>query len=73
LIGITSARCSRRISAQSSTFNTRFLLTSNHEVTIRQGVDIRPPLQGQFSRAVDSPRADAKEQTGGTVEAPVVV
>jgi len=73
LIGITSARCSRRISAQSSTFNTRFLLTSNHKVRIRQGVDTRPPLQGQITRAVDSQRADAKEQTGGTVEAPVVV
>jgi hypothetical protein len=28
LIGIRSARCNRRISAQSSTLNTHFLLTS---------------------------------------------
>jgi hypothetical protein len=35
--GIRSARCSRRISAQSSTLNTHFPLTST-EVSITKGV-----------------------------------
>jgi hypothetical protein len=53
LIGIRSARYSRRISAQSSTLNTHFLLTSikgQHH----GGVSFQLPLRGQFSRAVDN-------------------
>jgi hypothetical protein len=53
LIGIRSARCSRRISAQSSTLNTHFPLTSA-EVSITEGVSFQLPLGGQFSRAVDT-------------------
>jgi len=51
--GIRSARCSRRISAQSSTLNTHFPLTSA-EVSISKGVSFQLPLRGQFSRAVDN-------------------
>jgi hypothetical protein len=54
--GIRSARCSRRISAQSSTLNTHFPLTSA-EVSITEGVSFHLPSGGQFSRAVDSLRA----------------
>jgi len=43
LIGIRSARCRRRISAQSSTFSTRFLLTSVRGQASPEG--------GQFSVA----------------------
>jgi hypothetical protein len=53
LIGIRSARYSRRISAQSSTLNTHFLLTST-EVSITEGVSFQLPLRGQFSGAVDT-------------------
>ena len=52
LIGIRSARCSRRISAQSSTLNTHFLLTSA-EVSITRNHLVQLPPRGQFSRAVD--------------------
>ena len=51
--GNFSARYSRRISAQSSTLNTHFPLTSA-EVSITEGVSFQLPLGGQFSRAVDS-------------------
>jgi hypothetical protein len=53
LIGIRSARYKRRISAQSSTLNTHFPLTSA-EVSITEGVSFQLPLRGQFSRAVDT-------------------
>ncbi|MBK9723696.1 MAG: phosphatase PAP2 family protein [Actinomycetales bacterium] len=51
LIGIFSDRCNRRISAQSSTSNTRFLLTSNRDsgsgrgstFGCRQGVSLHVP------------------------------
>jgi hypothetical protein len=42
LIGIRSARCNRRISAQSSTLNTHFPLTSA-EVSITAGVNFQLP------------------------------
>jgi hypothetical protein len=53
LIGIPSARCSRRISAQSSTFNTPLppRLGSSQGPA---GVNFRPSVGGQFSRAVDT-------------------
>jgi hypothetical protein len=54
LIGIPSARCSRRISAQSSTANSRFLLTST-EASVPEGVNFQMPPGGPFSRAVDIP------------------
>ena len=47
LIGIRSARYNRRISAQSSTLNTHFLLTSA-EVSITEGVSFQLPLRGRF-------------------------
>ena len=53
LIGIPSARCNRRISAQSSTDNTRFLLP-RAEVRVSEGVSFRPPIRGQFSGVVDT-------------------
>jgi hypothetical protein len=57
LIGTFSTRCNRRISAQSSTVNTCFLLTSA-EIRLRsQGVSFRLPLGGQFSGAADTIRA----------------
>jgi hypothetical protein len=54
LIGIRSARYNRRISAQSSTLNTHFLLTSAEVSIIPEGVSFRLPLRGQFSPAVDN-------------------
>lgn len=45
LIGISSARCNRRISAQSST------LITLHRVT--EGVHFHPPIRGQFSPDAD--------------------
>src|SRR4029453_3697964 len=53
LIGIRSARYNRRISAQSSTLNTHFPLTSA-EVSITEGISFQLPLRGQFSHAVDT-------------------
>jgi hypothetical protein len=53
LIGIRSARYNRRISAQSSTLNTHFPLTSA-EVSITEGISFQLPLRGQFSHAVDN-------------------
>ena len=55
LIGIPSARCSRRISAQSSTINTRFLPGSARARVSAQVVNFRLPRRGQFSGAVDMP------------------
>ena len=52
LIGIPSARCSRRISAQSSTVNTRFLPGSTR-ARVSGGGQISAAARGQFSRAVD--------------------
>ncbi|WP_326827120.1 hypothetical protein [Streptosporangium sp. NBC_01756] len=46
LIGIVSARCNRRISAQSST-----LITLQNDY---KGVSFRPSPQGQFSPVVDT-------------------
>ena len=56
LIGIPSARCSRRISAQSSTDNTPSS-PARLEPGSRQGVKIRPSTRGQFSGAVDMARS----------------
>ncbi|COZ88703.1 Uncharacterised protein [Mycobacterium tuberculosis] len=54
LIGKPSARCNRRISAQSSTVNIPFgPLGSGRASPPDQGVKIRVPRRGQFSRAVD--------------------
>gem|GEM_PF-5948399 len=50
LIGNRSAGWSPRISAQSSTCNTRFLPTSK-EASISEGVSFQLPLGDQFSRA----------------------
>jgi hypothetical protein len=57
LTGIRSDRYSWRISAQSSTLNTHFPLTSA-EVSITEGVSFQLPLGGQFSGAVDTDRFD---------------
>jgi len=53
LIGIVSAQCSRRISAQSSADNTRFLLAST-EVSTPKGVSFRLPSGCQSSPAADN-------------------
>jgi len=50
-----SDRCNRRISAQSSTLNTRFLLGSVQPRFSRKLVNFRLPRSGQYSVAVDSP------------------
>jgi hypothetical protein len=47
LIGIRAAQYSRRISAQSSTLNTHFPLTSA-EVSITEGVIFQLPSRGRF-------------------------
>jgi AcrR family transcriptional regulator len=52
LIGIRSDRYSRRISAQSSTLNTHFLLTSTRGQ--HHGGQFSNAAKGQFSRAVDT-------------------
>jgi hypothetical protein len=55
LIGNPSARCSRRISAQSSTDNNSFAPIDSIESTVRsKGVNIRPTLRGQFSAVADT-------------------
>ena len=56
LIGICSARCSRRISAQSSTESTPSPLARPEPgEVIRQEFRIRMPRLGQYSRTVDTP------------------
>ena len=49
-----SDRCNRRISAQSSTLNTRFLLGSVQPRFSRKLVNFRLPRSGQYSVAVDA-------------------
>lgn len=64
LIGIPSARCNRRISAQSSTDNTPSPPPGSTRARIRaKGVNIRASTRGQFSRVGDSndPRRTAAE------------
>src|SRR6185437_14622412 len=53
-IDICSARCNRRISAQSSTLNTHFLPGSDRARLSAQVVNFRVPRPVQFSRAVDT-------------------
>ena len=53
LIDMPSARCSRRISAQSSTDNTHFLL-ARLAARLKRGVKIRAATRGQFSGVADS-------------------
>ena len=53
-IDTRSARCSLRISAQSSTSNTRFLLRSTEHRVSGKLVNFRLPRGGHFSLAVDS-------------------
>ena len=57
LIGIASARCNRRISAQSST------LITLHRVT--EGVRFHPSIRGQFSPVVDTGVAEPGEAQEG--------
>jgi hypothetical protein len=52
LIGIRSARCSRRISAQSSTLNTSLHPRFDSSQGLR-GVNFQASPGGQFPRAVD--------------------
>lgn len=58
LIGKPSARCNRRISAQSSTDNIPSVLPSSGRArSPDQGVNFQLPRRGQFSRAVDMPNS----------------
>ena len=57
LIGIRSARCNRRISAQSSTDNTPCPPPARCEPECRAGGQNSAAAQGQFSRAVDAIRS----------------
>jgi hypothetical protein len=54
LIGTPSARCNRRISAQSSTDNTPYPPASRFEDRVSEGVSFQLPSEGQFSRVVDT-------------------
>src|SRR6185437_15148772 len=53
LIGNPSARCSLRISAQSSTDNNSLLLSARKAETQTKGVKIRASTRGQFSDDAD--------------------
>src|SRR5207244_5672675 len=53
LIGIPSAKCSRRISAQSSTCNIPFVLLARWEPESVEGVRFQAKPQGQLSRVAD--------------------
>lgn len=53
LIGNPSARCNRRISAQSSTANNSLLLSALKPRIRRRGVKIRASTRGQFSGDAD--------------------
>ncbi len=64
-IGIPSARCSRRISAQSSTFNTHFLLTSSSKVRLGQGADSPAAKGSVFTCRRHRPAAPATSCTPG--------
>jgi hypothetical protein len=55
-IDISSARCNRRISAQSSTLSTYFLPGSARARVSAQVVNFRMPRPVQFSAAVDTDR-----------------
>lgn len=57
LMGIFSARCSLRISAQSSTLSTLFLPGSWLEPGCQEGVSFQALPRGQFSRVADNPLA----------------
>jgi hypothetical protein len=67
-IGICSARLSRRISAQSSTFSTCFLPDSARARVSGKLVNFRLPRCGQYSVAVDTGEITngAAEQNGGS-------
>ena len=69
LIGNPSARCSRRISAQSSTDNTLLSLDSVEPRLGLQGVEIRPTLRDQFSGGADSEKL-SRTQKGAWVPTP---
>src|SRR5258708_3099684 len=55
LTGISSARCSLRISAQSSTVSTHSLPPAHQRARRSpEGVTFQPPIQGQFSPVADT-------------------
>jgi hypothetical protein len=64
-IDTLSDRCNRRISAQSSTLNTRFLLGSVQPRLSRKLVNFQLPRSGQYSVAVDTPDVPASQHVAG--------
>jgi len=67
-IDTPSDRCNRRISAQSSTLNTRFLPGSVQPRLSRKLVNFQLPRSGQYSVAADNFRDSWSIAVGGPVE-----